>query len=209
MNDMTHKGQLPRKSIIHHLQPRQTQLSVVRIAIAVFSQRGYDATTMDNIAEFAGVSRPALYHHAPSKQELLRLALEPLLSALEDIGSQPQAQCGSAVARLEFVVRQTVNVFTANLPAASLLLHLRGNTDVERVVLSRRSAIENQFSALVSEAWEENTLRGDIEPHTAAKLLIGMINSTADWNNPSSGPGPQKMADEILRLAIHGMRSPR
>lgn len=207
---MRYKGQLPQKRLIHHLQPRQTQLSVVRTAMAVFSQRGYDATTMDNIAEFAGVSRPALYHHAPSKQELLRLALEPLLCTLEDIGCQPQAQCGSAVARLEFVVRQTVNILTANVPAASLLLHLRGNTDVERVVMSRRSAIENQISALVSEAWHENTLRSDIEPQTAAKLLIGMINSTADGYTPtSSGPGPEGTADEILRLAIHGMRPPR
>ncbi|WP_354298633.1 hypothetical protein [Pseudarthrobacter sp. PvP022] len=68
--------------------------------------------------------------------------------------------------------------------------------------------MQNQFCALVSEAWSENSIRSDIQPHTAAKLLIGVINSTADWYNPSNGPDPQNMADEILRLAIHGMRSP-
>nr|WP_307864420.1 helix-turn-helix domain-containing protein [Arthrobacter sp. PvP023] len=127
MNDMDHKGQLSQKSLTHHHQHRQTQQSIVDAAVAVFNQRGYDATSMDNIAEFAGVSRPALYHHAPSKQELLRLALEPLLSALEKIGSQPQAQLGPVPGRLEFVIRRMVEVLTGNVPSAALLLHLRGH----------------------------------------------------------------------------------
>jgi AcrR family transcriptional regulator len=173
----------------------------------VFSQRGYDAATMDDIADFAGLSRPALYHHAPSKQELLRLALEPLLSALESIRLQQQAPHGPAITRLEAVVHQMIKILTAQAPCVTLLLHLRGNTDVERAAVSRRDAIDNQLAELVYEAWNENSIRSEVEPFTAARLLIGMINSTADGYRPSNGPTPQHMADEILRLALHGMRS--
>ncbi|BCW86064.1 TetR family transcriptional regulator [Paenarthrobacter ureafaciens] len=186
---------------------RHNQRSVLSAAIAVFSQRGYDAATMDDIADFAGLSRPALYHHAPSKQELLRLALEPLLSALESIRLQQQAPHGPAITRLEAVVHQMIKILTAQAPCVTLLLHLRGNTDVERAAVSRRGAIDNQLAELVSEAWNENSIRSEVEPFTAARLLIGMINSTADGYRPSNGPTPQHMADEILRLALHGMRS--
>jgi AcrR family transcriptional regulator len=190
-------------------RPGHDQQSVLRAAMDVFNHYGYDATSMGTVAEFLGISRSALYHHVPSKGELLRLALNQALVALEEIILQPEATNGPADERLKFVVQQMVAVFADQLPAVTLLLRLRGNTAIEQAALSRRQAFEREVVELVSLARDEGLIREDIEPRVAARLLIGMVNSAVDWYEPRSPvtPGQGQLASEILRLGFRGVSS--
>src|SRR5215210_2549950 len=97
-------------------RPGYDQQKVLQIAVDVFNRHGYDATSMGILAENLGISKSAIYHHVPSKGDLLRLALEEALGGLEAILEQPQATSGPADARLEFVLRQTVSVLVERLP---------------------------------------------------------------------------------------------
>jgi AcrR family transcriptional regulator len=186
-------------------RPGCDQQSVLRAAIEVFHHYGYDATSMDNVAELLGISRSALYHHVPSKGELLRLALEQALVALEDIALQPEAKNGPAAARLRFIVQQMVTVLADQLPTVTLLWRLRGNSEIERAALSRRRTFEREIVELVSTAGDEGSIREDIEPSLAARMLIGMVTSTTDWYGPRSLLAPRQLADEILSLVFHGL----
>ena len=116
-------------------RPGYDQQSVLLIAVDVFNRHGYDATSMGILAENLGISKSAIYHHVPSKGDLLKLALDHALGGLEAILDQPGATSGSADARLEFVVRQTISVLVERLPFVTLLLRLRGNTVIERIAL--------------------------------------------------------------------------
>ena len=98
----------------------------------VFNERGYEATSMDELATRLGVTKSAIYHHVPSKGELLRLALDRALDALFAVIEEPGATTGPAIDRLEYVVRGSVRVLAAELPFVTLLLRLRGNTEIER-----------------------------------------------------------------------------
>lgn len=183
------------------------QQSVLRAAMEVFSHHGYDAASMDDVAELLGISRPALYYHVPSKQELLRLAVEPILTALENIHSHPETAKESAGERLGRSLRQMLQAISEQLPSAALLLRLRGNTEMERAALQRRYAVEQKVSMLTSQAWKDGAIRRDVDPQIAARLLVGMIYSTADWYSPCDGLTPQQLADSMHRLGFHGMRS--
>lgn len=180
---------------------------VLRAATEVFSKHGYDASTMDDVAEFLGITRPALYYYVSSKQELLRLALEPVLTALESIRYRDEAQQGPSAERLRFFIKQMIEVVADQPTSVALLLRLRGNTDMERAALHRRHAIEVTLGEIVSGAGSEGHLREDIDPGTAGRLLLGMVNSTAEWYRPWEGPSPQQLADEIIGLGFHGMSS--
>jgi AcrR family transcriptional regulator len=186
-------------------RPGYDQQSVLRAAIEVFHHYGYDATSMDNVAELLGISRSALYHHVPSKGELLRLALEQALVALEDIALQPEAKNDPAAARLRFVVQQMVAVLADQLSTVTLLWRLRGNSEIERAALSRRRAFEREIVELVSTARDEGSIREDIEPSVAACMLIGMVTSTTDWYGLKSLLTPRQLADEILSLVFCGL----
>jgi AcrR family transcriptional regulator len=188
-------------------RPGYDQQSVLRIAVDVFNRHGYDATSMGILADNLGISKSAIYHHVPSKGDLLKLALDHALGGLESILEQPQATSGAADARLEFVLRQTVAVLVDRLPFVTLLLRLRGNTEIERDALERRRAFDHKVAALISNARDEGSLRQDIDPRTVTRLLFGMINSIVEWYKPGGSLSPERLADDVITMAFDGLHS--
>ncbi|KRE79504.1 TetR/AcrR family transcriptional regulator [Arthrobacter sp. Soil763] len=189
-------------------RPGYDQQSVLLIAVDVFNRHGYDATSMGILAENLGISKSAIYHHVPSKGDLLKLALDHALGGLEAILDRPEAQHGSAEARLEFVVRETISVLVERLPFVTLLLRLRGNTEIERDALERRRTFDHKVAALISAARDEGSLRQDIDPRTVARLLFGTINSIVEWYKPGGSLSPAKLADDVITMAFHGLHVP-
>ncbi|HEU4849753.1 MAG TPA: helix-turn-helix domain-containing protein, partial [Terrimesophilobacter sp.] len=128
------------------------QESILLVAVEVFNRHGYDATSMGVLAENLGITKSAIYHHVPSKEHLLELALDRALGGLEAILDDPLASTGAAVDRLLFVLRSATGVLTDQLPFVTLLLRLRGNTELERNALDRRRAFNRAIAELVDEA---------------------------------------------------------
>ncbi|MEO5320401.1 TetR/AcrR family transcriptional regulator [Arthrobacter sp. CC3] len=190
-------------------RPGYDQQSVLQIAVEVFNRHGYDATSMGILAENLGISKSAIYHHVPSKGDLLKLALEQALGGLEAILEQPQAQSGTAEARLEFVLRETISVLVERLPFVTLLLRLRGNTDIERDAMERRRTFDHKVAALISAARDEGSLREDIDPRTVTRLLFGTINSIVEWYKPGGSLSPEKLADDVITMAFKGLNAAR
>jgi AcrR family transcriptional regulator len=188
-------------------RPGYDQQSVLRIAVDVFNRHGYDATSMGILADNLGISKSAIYHHVPSKGDLLKLALDHALGGLEAILEEPQAMSGAADARLEFVLRQTVAVLVERLPFVTLLLRLRGNTEIERDALERRRTFDHRVAGLISAARDEGSLRQDIDPRTVTRLLFGMINSIVEWYKPGGPLSPKRLADDVITMAFDGLHS--
>ncbi|WP_422934070.1 TetR/AcrR family transcriptional regulator [Sinomonas sp. P47F7] len=188
-------------------RPGYDQRSVLKVAVEVFNRHGYDATSMGILAENLGISKSAIYHHVPSKEDLLALALEQALGGLESVWEAPEVHEGTAEHRLEFVVRSTVAVLTERLPFVTLLLRLRGNTETERKAMERRRAFDRKVAELIDEARAEGTLRSDIDPRTVSRLLFGTINSIVEWYRPGGALTPEKLADDVVAVLFDGLRA--
>jgi AcrR family transcriptional regulator len=189
-------------------RPGYDQQSVLSVAVTVFNKHGYEATSMGILAENLGISKSAIYHHVPSKGDLLRLALEEALGSLEAILEEPGASAGRADDRLEYVLRRTIDVLTEKLPYVTLLLRLRGNTEVERNALERRREFDHKVAALMDAAREEGSLRSDIDPRTTTRLLFGTINSIVEWYKPGGKLTSQKLADDLISMMFDGLHLP-
>jgi AcrR family transcriptional regulator len=188
-------------------RPAYDQESILLVAVDVFNRHGYEATSMGVLAENLGITKSAIYHHVPSKEYLLQLALDKALGGLEAILEDTQAKAGAADARLEFVLRSAVAVLTDRLPYVTLLLRLRGNTEIERSALERRRAFDHAVAGLVDEARADGTLRSDIDARTTTRLLFGMINSIVEWFSPEGPLTAEKLADDVVKVAFGGLRS--
>ncbi|WP_298253931.1 TetR/AcrR family transcriptional regulator [uncultured Arthrobacter sp.] len=186
-------------------RPGYDQQSVLAVAVAAFNRYGYEATSMGMLAEELGISKSAIYHHVPSKGDLLRLALDHALGGLESILEDERAGSGAADARLEFVLRGTIGVLTERLPFVTLLLRLRGNTEIEREALDRRRTFDREVAALVDAARQEGSLRGDIDPRTTTRFIFGTINSIVEWYRPGGPLTAQKLADDIILMVFDGL----
>lgn len=185
------------------------QESILLVAVEVFNRHGYEATSMGVLADNLGITKSAIYHHVPSKEYLLRLALDRALGGLEAILVDPLASTGPAIDRLRYVVRSAVGVLTEQLPFVTLLLRLRGNTELERAALERRRAFNGAVADLVDEARAEGAIRNDIDPRTASRLLFGMINSIVEWYRPDGPVQPEDLANDVVTVVFEGLRAPR
>jgi AcrR family transcriptional regulator len=176
-------------------------------AVAVFNERGYEATSMDEVAARLGVTKSALYHHVPSKGELLRLALDRALDALFAVTGETGATTGPAIDRLEYVVRGSVRVLAAELPFVTLLLRLRGNTEIERTALHRRREFDRIVTGLVRAAEHEGDVRGDVDPAVLSRLLFGTVNSLTEWYRPGGDLSADDLADAVVAITFSGLRT--
>ena len=188
-------------------RPGHSLDSLLDVAVAVFNERGYDATSMDELAARLGVTKSAIYHHVSSKVELLRLALDRALDALFAVTEEPQAVTGRAIDRLEHVVRGSVRVLAAELPFVTLLLRVRGNTPVEEAALGRRREFDRIVTDLVRAAEEEGDVRPDVDPAVTSRLLFGTVNSLTEWYRPGGTLSPDALADALVATTFEGMRT--
>ncbi|WP_040842004.1 TetR/AcrR family transcriptional regulator [Nocardia brevicatena] len=181
--------------------------SLLSVAVKVFNEKGYDGTSMEVLAKRLGISKSAIYHHVTSKEELLDLALSRALNALFAATTEPEATSGRSVARLEHLVRRSVQVLVAELPYVTLLLRVRGNSAVERRALARRREFDEFVATLAKDAAVEGDLRPDIDPALIGRLLFGMVNSITEWYRPRGGATPDQLADAVAALTFDGLRT--
>jgi AcrR family transcriptional regulator len=187
-------------------RPGYDQRGILEVAVEAFNEYGYDATSIGVLAERLGLSKSAIYHHVASKDELLRLALDEALDGLEGVLTEESAATGPAADRLAHVLRGAVRVLVDRLPYVTLLLRVRGNTDVERAALARRRAFDRSVAALVENARDEGSVRADIDPGIVTRLLFGMINSIVEWYRPGGAESADQLASDVLAVALDGLR---
>jgi AcrR family transcriptional regulator len=188
-------------------RPGHSLDSLLDVAVEVFNERGYDATSMEELATRLGVTKSAIYHHVSSKVELLRMALDRALDALFAVTEEPGATTGPAIDRLEHVVRGSVRVLAAELPFVTLLLRVRGNSPVEQAALQRRREFDHVVTDLVRAAEDEGDVRPDVDPAITSRLLFGAVNSLAEWYRPGGGLSPDDLADALVVNTFQGLRT--
>lgn len=190
-------------------RPGYDQDSVLRIAVQAFNEYGYDATSMGKLAERLGISKSAIYHHVPSKQDLLRLALDQALIPLEAVVSEVGEHDGDADERLEFFLRSTIRILVEQRPYVTLLLRLRGNTELERAAVERRRSIDRKLAELVATAQAEGSVRTDLDSRTTARLMFGMINSVVEWYRDSGPIDGSALEQHAIALVFGGLHDTR
>jgi AcrR family transcriptional regulator len=159
--------------------------SLTDVALGVFREQGYDATSMADLAKAAGLTKAAFYYWVSGKEELLERGLTRGLDQLFAVLRDPRAQTGRHAERIDFIISEAVRVALRNLPEMSVLLRVRGNTEVERAAIDRRRAFTQRFAALIEEGVTAGDLSADVDPQLAARMMLGTINSVIEWVKPS------------------------
>lgn len=186
---------------------RRTQL--LAAAKIVFSTQGYHAAGMDEIADRAGVSKPVLYQHFPSK---LRLYLALLEESADDVVQLVRAAIASSEDNDERVHRAVQAYFTFvadNGEAYRLIFEsdLRGQAEVEK-------AIDKATDDCIDAITETITADTGVDPERARLLASGMVGlsqvSARYWLTRSEGVPREEAIAMLSTLAWRGLsRFPR
>ena len=187
-------------------RPGYDRATLMAVCVDVFNRHGYDATSMGMLAKHLGISKSAIYHHVDSKEAILEQALDDALGALEAAFDEVEAGQGSTGERVEAAVRATLQALADHMPQVTLLLRLRGNSDVELRAMERRRSITRRLGALLEAGQAEGSVRDDITPRNLARLTLGMINSIVDWFRPDGPHTVEDMVHSVTGVVLTGVR---
>jgi AcrR family transcriptional regulator len=171
--------------------------AIVDIAVLTFLQHGYDGTSMDRLADAAGIRKASLYHHVNSKEEQLRLGIKRALDASYAVFDEPGATGGDAVDRLRYVIRRQCEVLGEHVAEPALMTRARGNTETERWVLQQRRALNQRVQKYVQDAIDDGFLDARLDSHVATRLMFGTITSTVDWYRTGGRLRPSDLASQV------------
>lgn len=175
---------------------------IVDIAVGVFLERGYDGTSMGDLAKAANITKSSFYYHVTSKEELFERGVGRALDALFGVLEEPEALRGSAIERIRHIVRRTVEIVTERLPEVALLVRTHGNTDAEKRALERRREFDRTMTRLARQAIRDDNLRSDIDPSLFTRLVLGMAVSVIEWYRPDGKVRAKVLVDAVETLVF-------
>src|SRR5438067_13722597 len=178
---------------------------LTRIAARLFAEKGYQGTSLADLAEQLGVQKPSLYHHIASKEDLLwEVASEGATAFHAALDAVPAD--APAAERIRLALRAHLGVVARQLDIATVFVrewrYLEGERH-ERFVAERRR-YEERFRALFREGRELGELRTDLDDATAALLALSAANWAYTWLHP--GTDTDELADRFYGLLLDGIR---
>lgn len=186
----------------------QRRLQLFEVAREKFAQQGFHATSMDEIAEAAGVTKPVLYQHFPSKRALYVELLEDTGRQLLTSLAEATGRAGSGRERVELGFRAYFE-FAVNNPTAFRLLlstSMRSDTEFARIVDEIIDAASETISTLI-----EIPTVSEAHRRTIANALVGMAESVGRRASHEGGetPDADALAAWVSELAWFGLRGVR
>jgi TetR/AcrR family transcriptional regulator, cholesterol catabolism regulator len=188
----------PTRPALRERYDRRRQ-EVVYEAAKAFAKRGYDRTTMQELAAAMGLATGALYHYFGAKEQLLMAICDQLMDPLLEQTTALLDEPASAEERLRAVVRLWVGHVVEHRDHMLVFQqerHLIESGERWRKVRASRKA----FERLVEGVLERAPLRTDAR--LALLALLGMVNHTAQWYRPRGDLTPEQIADGYVSLLL-------
>lgn len=179
--------------------------SLTDVALRVFSEKGYDGASMDDVARAAGITKASIYHHVSGKEALLERGLARALDALFAILDEPGASDGPSILRLRAIVQRVAETTLALLPEVTVLFRIRGTSKIQRDAVDRRRTFDRHVADLIARAQSDGDVRADLDPRLAARLIFGMSNSVVEWFGSGSSITRERVVAALVAIAFDGL----
>lgn len=188
---------------------RSKQGEIERAAIHLFEEKGFHATSMQDIAEAVGLQKGSLYHYISGKDELLAAIAQQTLAGyvqrLADIVELPQP----ASERLAMAIRAHLEATAADREMMTVLLRESyAITSEQRAHVAHNSA---RYRDLFTQIIRDGMASGEFataDPEVAALVLIGSCNWFHRWYDPAGRLDLNRIADVFVALSLRGLEVP-
>jgi len=176
-------------------------------AAELFARQGYSATSMNQVAEACGVSKPSLYHYVRDKDRLLVEIAEGHVAKLNALVDEVQREALAPEARVRRLIQAFLEVYADSQAAHRVLTEdVKFLQDADRVrVLAAQRAVVAGFADAVAAARPELRHADLLKPVTM--LLFGMMNWMFTWLQPDGRLTHTAMAPVVADLFFGGLHA--
>ncbi|MFJ9210284.1 TetR transcriptional regulator [Streptomyces sp. L-9-10] len=173
-------------------------------ATLLFAEKGYEATTLQDVAAAVGVSRTALYHYVTSKEDLLAMLVEQMSLGLAEALAVLRARTDLTA---EGKLRELTDMLVRQRAESPHQFRVHDQTEsvLPDPLRSRHRQARRDVLAALSGVIEEGIEGGEfrpLDPRVAAFSVLGMCNWVAWWYHPGPDYDIDSMARQISQSAV-------
>ncbi|OZF39571.1 TetR/AcrR family transcriptional regulator [Rhodococcus sp. 14-2483-1-2] len=189
-------------------KPREERWAeLLQVATDLFYEKGYDGTSLQDIATRLGMLKGSIYYYIESKEDLL---FEVVKTVYEDgmaVIRARSAEAGDPLTRLRNVIAGHVEHTCRNLVATAVFLHELDTLPPQRrrEALGTDHAYQGVFRGLIEQAQAEGLVRSDVDPRLAALSILGSTNWVYRWYQPGGQMTPTEIGAGLADIAIGGI----
>jgi AcrR family transcriptional regulator len=196
----------PWKPMREREKERRTKRdAVLRMAAQSFNEKGFHATSLDDVAARLNVTKPTLYYYFKNKEEILfecvRIGLEMIDEAAENVAHRG----GTGVEQLFAVMRKYAEIVTMDF---GMCLIRVGEDPLQpaarRKLRQLKARIDRRFRSLI----EQGIAEGDLAPcdaKIAAFTVAGALSWIARWYRPDGPLSPNDIAEQSISILVEGL----
>jgi TetR/AcrR family transcriptional regulator, cholesterol catabolism regulator len=186
---------------------------LIKAAAAVFKEKGYEAATLNDVAQRVGSDRASLYYYVGGKEELfqeaIRESVEANLAEVDRILKLDE----SPDRKLRLIVERLISSYEEHYPHMYVYIQedmakvAAEDTEWAREMTRHTRRFEASTLKLINEAIAEGIFRDDIRPDLIANALFGMLNWTHRWFKPGHRLTAAQLADSFWKILFDGLRA--
>ncbi|KAB2900921.1 MAG: TetR/AcrR family transcriptional regulator [Burkholderiaceae bacterium] len=179
--------------------------AVLQAAAQMFNERGFHATSLDDIAARLNVSKPTLYYYVKNKDEiLLQCVSKGLTMTLEGIEASRRAG-GKAIDQLRACMEVYARIVTMDFGMCLIRVGDEQVPPESRRELRRlKSAIDQEFRRLVAAGVEEGSV-APCDPKMTAFVIAGALSWIGRWYQPGGEYTPEQVAQQCIGTLLDGV----
>ena len=188
--------------------PETKMNEILNAALYLFSSRGYEKTSMSDVADAVNMTKGGIYHYISKKEDLLVRIHNQMADAFirtfrksAEISEKPEARLShwiEAHTRLMKDYKHHIKIFFNELDSLQ-------NTEKLRTIIGKRDSIFELLQTIIKTGQKQKVFRTDLQPKIISFLIFGMINWFYQWYDPD---GPRRLEDiteDVKKIILNGM----
>jgi TetR/AcrR family transcriptional regulator, cholesterol catabolism regulator len=177
----------------------------------IFHRKGYEATSIHDIAEAVGMLKGSLYYYIETKEDLLFAVIHEVHEELLRNYEVYQRAEGDAPTRIRAFIEGHVAT-NARLTARAAVFYrdfYSLNPERRAVIIDQRDKYDRHLREMIQQGQREGTLCGDIDPKITAIAMLGMMNTIYQWYHLDGDRTPEEVARSYADLLLGGLTCTR
>lgn len=178
---------------------------ILRAALRAFRDKGYYATTLDDIAEHVGVRKTALYHYFPDKEAILYECHRESLAEVRRLMAITGKRAESASDHLALVIREHVRVMIEILEGSPLAFEVTAlSPERQAEVIQARDKYERGLRKIIDRGVKGGEFR-PVDSKIAVFAILGAINWIARWYSPDGAVQAPELGNQFADYLVGGL----
>jgi AcrR family transcriptional regulator len=187
--------------------PRRRQQEILEAAARVFHEKGYESTSIQDIADAVGILKGSLYYYIRSKEDLLYEIIQGIhVDALANV-ARIETMDGDPLQKIRAFVTAHLTFMAQNPVKMGVFFHdFRSLADARRKeVIAARDLYDRQLRTMIAQGKEDGTICADVDPKVAALAAMGAMNWLHQWYRPGGRQSVPQIAEGIADLIVAGL----